>query len=361
MKIGIIGLPQTGKSTTFDLLQEGVHSDATTDPSKARIGVIKVPDSRIDRLSGLFKPKKTTYSDIEFIDFAAITRSASNQSSIAAKMMSEIKTVDGLLHVVRLFENENVYHSEKSVDGARDYQLMMSELQLADLMLVEQRKEKVEKNLSRGIKGEEKELVLLTRLHQALEEEKPVSDMDFSGEDAALLRSYALVTAKPIVTVLNLDEDQFADPENSREKAFREAHPGARTIRLSARIESDIAELDTPEERLEFLQDLGMEEAARSRLIRTCYEMLQYISFFTVGEDEVRAWTIRVGTHAQRAAGKIHSDLEKGFIRAEVVGYGDFDRLEGSWASAKKEGVFRLEGKEYVVQDGDVMNIRFNV
>ncbi|MBI3893852.1 MAG: redox-regulated ATPase YchF [Candidatus Wallbacteria bacterium] len=361
MKIGIIGLPQSGKSVTFDLLGGPNASRAAEEPGKGRTGVIKVPDARIDLLSKLFNPKKTTYSDIEFVDFAAIQKSAGGSGGFSSKMLSEIKTVDGLLQVVRCFRDENVYHVEKTVDPVRDYKLLVGEFHLADMILVEQRLEKVRASVAKGLKKDARELALLEKLKTTLDAELPASAVEVSAEDDALLRSFAMLTAKPMVTVLNLDERQLRDSQEEMQKRFAQELGAVKAIRLSARIEGEIAALDTAEERAAFLEDLGMTEPARARLIRTCYEMLDYISFFTVGEDEVRAWTIRKGTNAQKAAGKIHSDLEKGFIRAEVVTYEDLARLEGSYAAAKKEGVQRLEGKEYVVGDGDVMNIRFNV
>ena len=361
MKIGIIGLAQSGKSTTFDLLQGGHAARAAVEPGKGRTGTIKVPDSRIDALSRLFNPKKTTYSDIEFVDFAALT-SGSSRTALAAKLLSEIKTVDGLLHVVRCFRDENVYHAEGGIDPVKDFRTLAEELHLSDLILVEQRLEKVAASVKKGSKHEAGEQHLLERLKELLENGKRLTELtDLKAEEEGLMRSYGMVTAKPMVTVLNLDEEQFRNPAEPMTAAFREALPDQTVLRLSARVETDISGLDSEEERKMFLEDLGMTEPGRTRLIRTCYEMLQYISFFTVGEDEVRAWTIRKGTNAQRSAGKIHTDLEKGFIRAEVVPYDDLLRLEGSLAAAKKEAVLRLEGKEYVVKDGDVLNIRFNV
>ncbi|MBI4872567.1 MAG: redox-regulated ATPase YchF [Candidatus Riflebacteria bacterium] len=359
MKIGIIGLAQSGKSATFDLLQGAAASRAAVDPGKGRTGVIKVPDTRIDVLSKLFNPRKTIYSDIEFVDFAPISSGAS-KSALAAKLLSEVKTVDGLLQMVRCFRDENVYH-DGPVDPVSDYRKLTDELHLSDLILVEQRLEKVAASVKKGNKREEHEQHLLEKRKAALDGGQPLTELAIKPDEEGLMRSFAPVTAKPMVTVLNLDEEQFRDAADSATSAFQAALPGQPFLRLSARIEADIAGLDSEEERTAFLEDLGMKEPARARLIRTCYEMLHYISFFTVGEDEVRAWTIRRGTNAQRAAGKIHSDLEKGFIRAEVVTYDDLARLQGSYAAAKKEGVLRLEGKEYLVQDGDVLNIRFNV
>ncbi|MBI4867481.1 MAG: redox-regulated ATPase YchF [Candidatus Wallbacteria bacterium] len=361
MKIGIIGLPQSGKSTCFDLLQGPGASRAAEEPGKGRIGVIKVPDARIDRLSKLFNPKKTTFSDIEFVDFAAIQRAASGGSAFSSRMLSEIKTVDGLLQVVRCFADDNVYHVEESIDPTRDFKLLTGELHLADLIQVEQRLEKLGTSAAKGQKKDAREQALLEKIKAALDAEQPASSVELAPDDEPLMRSAAMLTAKPLVTVLNLDEGQLRDKADPMLSRFSSQLPDVPAIRLCARIESEIAALDTEEERQAFLEDLGMTEPARTRLIRTCYEMLQYISFFTVGEDEVRAWTIRKGMNAQRSAGKIHSDLEKGFIRAEVISYDDLSRLEGSYAAAKKEGVMRLEGKEYIVQDGDVLNIRFNV
>lgn len=361
MNIGILGLPQCGKSTLFDLLAAGQSTGSSGSAGgQSRLSVIQVPDERIEYLSGVYKPKKTIFSTIEITDFAALSKGASTSSSFSSRFLAEVKKADGLLEVVRAFPDPEELHPEGPPDPVRDHSILVGELILSDLTVLESRIERIERSVARGVKDGRAELELLTRCRQTLEEEKPLSSLSLSESEELTLRSFALTTMKPMATVLNVDEDQFGATTLPEEDALREAFPGLATLRLSARIEAEIAELPTEEERREFMEDLGIEVAARDRLIRTCYEMLGCISFLTVGEDEVRAWTIREGTAARQAAGKIHSDLERGFIRAETCSYADF-RKHGSMAALRSQGLLRLEGKDYVVQDGDILNIRFNV
>jgi ribosome-binding ATPase len=352
MKIGFVGLPQAGKSSIFRLLT-GQPKPAESFQAKASLGVAKVPDRRLDILTRMFQPKKTVPATVDLVDIIGISKGAS-ENSVSAQFLAQIRPMDALLHVVRQFESEAL---EPALPVRQAIRAVEDELLLADLGVVEKRLERLEKDvLKLGRKEEKLELELIRRCKEALEGETPLRDLDLSAEDQKTLRGYGLFSLKPELLVLNVAESTVADTaagERLREEA------GGRGLVLSAELEEEIAAL-AEEERAGFLAEYGLEEPARDRLLRGCYELLGYISFFTVGPDECRAWPIPKGTSAQSAAGVIHSDLERGFIRAETIAYPELIAA-GGLSEAKREGKLRLEGKEYEVQDGDVLNIRFNV
>ncbi len=358
MKIGILGLANSGKTTVFNALT-GLDLPVTVYASvegEPHIGVVNVPDSRVVRLSGIYNPKKTTFATVEYIDYLGITRGDLKQNR---KVFDMVKDADAILHVVRVFEDESVAHPLGGVDPERDADTVEMELVLSDLELVEKRLERMEESRKRGKKPDEQERKVLLRCREALEEERPLRALDLSDEELKTLRHLQFVTLKPEVMILNLGEDQL-DDERVGDLIHRlEERFSSPVISLSGKIEMEIAQIEEDEQR-DFLQDLGITEPGMTRVIQACYRHLGLISFLTVGKDEVRAWTVRKGTPAVEAAGKIHSDIERGFIRAEVVSYDDFIRA-GSMALAKQEGVVRLEGKTYEVRDGDIINFRFNV
>lgn len=357
MKMGILGLPSSGKSTVFGILSGEDAAGAVTRPDKPRVAMVKVPDPRIDWLSALYKPKKTIYTDVEFVDFAAIRAGGSPGEAFPPAFLSILRTMDGLLMTVRLFEDENVFHPEGSLDAARDVALMDTEFILADLQVAESRLDRLTKNVARGLKDDAKEQALMERVKTHLENEAPLSTLELKPDELALLRNYSFLTLKPAVILLNLDDAGFRRAADEVAKLADVAR-GRPVLPLSAVMEEEISRLD-PDDQKVFLEDLGLTEPARARLIRQCHDLLGLICFFTVGEDEVRAWTLRRGEPAVKAAGRIHSDLERGFIRAEIFGYEDLHRL-GDVPTVKKEGLWRLEGKEYVVRDGDIVCIRHN-
>ena len=320
VKMGIIGLPSSGKSTIFGILSGETGAGALTSPDKPRISTVKVPDDRVDWLSGYYKPAKTTYSDVEFVDFAAIRSSKRPGETFSPQFLATLRTMDGLLLTARVFEDESVYHADGSVDALRDISFIDAEFLLADLAVVEAKVDRLSKNVRRGLKDDQKELELLERVKAHLEAEKPMRIFEMTEQEASALRGYAFLSGKPTVILLNVDEDQFGNTQEHT--AIVAEIAGKRpTLPLSAQIEEEIAQLDR-EDQLAFLSDLGLEAPARDRLIQQCFELLGLIVFFTVGEDEVRAWTLRNGLPAVKAAGCIHSDLEKGFIRAEVLPLG---------------------------------------
>src|SRR5262245_28845321 len=353
----LIGFPSTGKSTLFQLMTSA--KDAPRGKGDTAIGISKVPDLRLDKLSAIFNPKKRVPATIEFIDIVAPGRSG----AAALVDVAGYKSADALVHVVRAFRDESVPHPSGSVDPARDAQAMEDELILADLGVVERRLERMEKDLKKNKSAElEKEKDLLTKCKAALENGQPLRAMGLAGEDLRRLRGFQLLSAKPLLVVINLDEadaSAAADVKNASEAtgmtAFL-AREGTRAVALCAKIELEIAALE-PADAEAFLKDMGLTESGLDRVIAASYDLLGYMSFLTVGEDECRAWSIRRGTSALDAAGEIHSDISRGFIRAEVVGYDAF-MARGSMAACRDSGELRLEGKEYVVQDGDIINFR---
>ena len=353
----LIGFPSTGKSTLFQLMTSA--KDAPRGKGDTVIGISKVPDVRLDKLTAIFNPKKTVPATIEFTDLIAQGRSG----AAALVDVAGYKNADALVHVVRAFRDPAVPHPSGSVDPARDAQAMEDELILADLGVVERRLERMEKDLKRGKSAElDKEKELLLKCQAALENGQPLRALGLAGEDLRRLRGFQLLSAKPLLVVINLDEADV-DAAVSVEKAAERtgmteflSREGTRAVPLCAKIELEIAALD-PTDAEAFLKDMGLTESGLNRVIRGSYDLLGYMSFLTVGEDECRAWSIRRGTSALDAAGEIHSDIQRGFIRAEVVGYDAF-MARGSMAACRDNGELRLEGKEYVVKDGDIINFR---
>lgn len=365
MKLGIVGLPNVGKSTLFNSLTKAGAESAnypfcTIDPN---VGVVAVPDERLGLLADLYHSAKVTPAVIEFVDIAGLVKGASKGEGLGNQFLANIREVDAVVHVVRCFEDGNVIHVDGSIDPLRDIETINLELIFSDIEILERRIAKV----ARGAKNDKalaKELNLLNRLKGWLEEGKLA--IGFTPEDddeAAWLPTYNLLTAKPVIYAANVSEDDLADDGNSNPhvQAVREfaAKNGSEVFVICAQIEQEIAELEEDEKKM-FLEDLGLEESGLEKLIKASYHLLGLISYLTAGETETRAWTITKGMKAPQAAGKIHSDFERGFIRAEVVNYRDLLDC-GSYAAAKEKGLVGLEGKEYVVKDGDVILFRFNV
>lgn len=358
MRIGLFGFPMTGKSTLFKLLT-GAEPVAGSGRGEGQVAVTKVPDPRLERLSAMYNPKRTVAATIEYLDLAGMEKGE------AAKVLplDQLRVVDALAHVVRAFESDAVPNSQGDVNPLRDAMSMETELILADLITAERRVEKLEPLVMKANKDEDKkELEVIRKVIAALESETPLRNVEFNDLEASRLRGFTFLSMKPLLLIVNADEsdagrlESEADPFGLAEFASR---PHTGVIALSAKIEEEIAQLDEADA-VTFREELGIKEPALGRVIRASYDLLGKISFFTVGEDECRAWTIDRGTTARRAAGAIHSDIEKGFIRAEVVAY---DALveAGTWNAAKEKGTLRLEGKEYVVQNGDISHFRFNV
>lgn len=361
MKIGLIGLPLTGKTTLFNLLTSArVATGNFAGRTETNIGTARVPDPRIDFLSGLYKPKKTTYAQIEFVDVVGLTTAQDGHKSGSAKFLNDVRGCDALVHVVRAFQNSDVPYVSSDPDPAKDLEAVEMELLFADLELIEKRIERI-KTGKKITKENAEELELLERLYQGLEGGSFISQIQLTPAERFSLKNYSFLTEKPRLAAVNLDEEQFKIREyHGREGLLalgREKN--IPLLELCAQMELEINELDGEDKRL-FMEDLGLEETGIELLARNVYTLLGLLSFFTVGEDEVKAWTIDRGLNAKEAAGKIHSDIERGFIRAEVVKYRDLAEL-GSMSRVKEKGLFKLEGKEYLVEDGDIINFRFNV
>jgi ribosome-binding ATPase len=357
MKIGLVGLPKSGKTTLFNLLTGSSVATSRYDAGRAELhtGVAKVPDPRVDRLTGLFKPKKTTYATFEVVDLAGIEKG--ERGALDAK---EFRNADALLHVVRAFPDE----ARGAPDPRRDILDLEMELILADLDVVERRLERLEVSIKKQRKDAEvKEQEVLARLKTALESETPLRAVALTVDDARLVRGFTFLSQKPILHLVNLEEKAIGEGERVTERyglGEVAGRPHTRVGWVSAVIEAEIAALEGAEQQA-FLSDLGLTEPAINRVLRECFALLGLLSFFTVGEDEVRAWPIPAGTRAQDAAGVVHSDIARGFIRAEVNGYDELIAVEGSFDALKKAGRLRLEGKDYLVEDGEVCHFRFNV
>lgn len=360
MEIGIFGLPLSGKTTLFNLLT-GTHAETgfSSGKKKANVGMSRVPDSRLDELSRIWSPKKTTHAVIRYVDVAGIEKSA--EKGLSSEVLTNLKNTDALLVVLRAFADEAVPHPNGSVDPVRDAKIVADEMLLSDMVIVEGRLERIAKQM-KGKDREEAlaEKALMERLGAALEAGTPLRELSFTEEEARLMRGYQFLTQKPLILALNVGEEGVGSAGAQAEELG--ATLGMRDVAVTwmcATAEQEISEL-SPEDAAGFLADLGITESATDRIIRTSFGLLGLIAFFTMGEDECRAWTLRRGAKAPQAAGVIHSDLERGFIRAEVVHFDDFTRA-GSLAACREKGLLRLEGKEYVVKDGDILNIRFSV
>jgi GTP-binding protein YchF len=358
LRAALIGLPSSGKTTLFQLMTS-IH-DAPRGKGDVNIGISKVPDGRLDTLTAMYNPRKRVPATVEFTDVAGPARSGAQ----ALVDVAGYKNADALVHVIRAFRDASVPHPSSSIDPARDAQAMEDELILADLGVAERRLERIEKDLKKGRSTElERERDLVQRCKDALEHGTPLRALPLAGDDLKRLRGFQFLSAKPLLLVINLDEADVADVGSDLSRAAEKtgltaflAHASTRAVALCAKIELEISQLEGADAKA-FLSDLGLTESGLDRVIRTSYDLLGYISFFTVGEDECRAWSIARGTPAQLAAGEIHSDISRGFIRAEVVAY---EALigRGTMAACRDHGEVRLEGKEYVVQDGDIINFR---
>lgn len=363
--VGILGLAQSGKTTVFNAVTRGSAQTGYGGAQGPNIGVVKVPDGRLDVLAGMYHPKKVTPADIRYVDFPAAGAAFGRGEGPGGQLLAEVRKTDVLIHVVRLFENPEVPHPEGNINVLRDLGNLDLELQFADQALIERRLDRLNAEM-RALKASERaagerELALLNRLRTALDEGKPARAVDLTDDEQRMIAGYRFLTLKPVLVLLNIGEGDI--PRSAEIEAEYRAKidtPETDVAAFCGKIEMDLAAMD-PAEAQEYRAELGLgEETGLDRAIRISYRLLGLISFLTAGEDEVRAWTVRAGSTAPQAAGKIHSDLERGFIRAEVVRYDDLVAA-GSMAEAKKHGTFRLEGKSYVVQDGDVMNILFNV
>lgn len=363
LKCGIVGLPNVGKSTLFNCLSNAKAQSAnypfcTIEPN---VGTISVPDPRLEKLEQLVNPQRVLPTTMEIVDIAGLVKGASKGEGLGNQFLANIRETDAIIHVVRCFDDGNIIHVDGSVDPVRDKEIIDIELQLKDLETIEKRIAGLARTVKSGDKDIVKEHKLALRAKEALESGQSVRILELDEFEAPIMKSFQLITAKPVLYLCNVDEAS-AKNGNAYVDALKESvkHENAEVLIIGAKIESDITELETYEERQMFLDELGLEEPGVNRLIRSAYSLLQLDTYFTAGEKEVRAWTIKKGMTAPQAAGIIHTDFEKGFIRAEVMKYNDFVQY-GSEVAVKEAGKFRVEGKEYIVEDGDLMHFRFNV
>ncbi len=364
MKIGIVGLPNVGKSTLFNSITKAGAECAnypfcTIEPN---VGVVAVPDERIETLAQIYKPQKVTNAIVEFVDIAGLVKGASKGEGLGNKFLSHIRETDSIVQVVRCFENSNIVHVDGNVDPIRDIETINFELIFADLETIDKRLEKARKML-KSDKKYQFEIDTLEKIKQALEAGKCARTLEYLDEELEVIKDSFLLTMKPVLYVANIDESEIENPEaNENVKKVKEyaKQEGAEVICLCVKIEEQLSTLEK-EEKLEMLEALGLEESGLDKLIKASYKLLGLISFLTAGEPEVRAWTIKNGTKAPQAAGKIHSDIERGFIKAEVISFEDFMKSKGSMNEAREAGLIRSEGKEYVMKDGDIVLFKFNV
>ena len=363
MKIGIVGLPNVGKSTLFNSITNAGAECAnypfcTIEPN---IGVVPVPDERLDKLTQMYKPEKTTHAIIEFVDIAGLVKGASKGEGLGNKFLSHIREVDAIAHVVRCFEDSNIVHVDGSIAPLRDIETINLELIFADMEMVEKRLDSAKKRLKADKKAAS-EIEVLEKIKVALEQGKCARTVELTDEEKEQIKDLYLLTSKPVLYIANVSEEQIENVENDemvkQVKEFAKTE-NAKVIPLCVKIEEELSSLEGKDKK-EMLEALGLSESGLDKVVKTSYDLLGLMSFLTAGEPEVRAWTIKKGTKAPQAAGKIHSDIERGFIRAEVVSYDDLIR-EGSMLACKEKGLVRSEGKEYVMQDGDIVLFRFNV
>jgi len=359
MQIGIVGLPFSGKSTLFQTITKTHLDQAALAKTEAHHAVVKIPDSRLDKLSALFSPKSTVYATIEFVDVVGLKKGESGSTQFTTNFLANVKTNDALVQVVRLFENDAVPHPDVTIDALRDISSFETEFIISDLSIVETRIDRINKQIQKTQDEHlKKELPVLEKCRQNLENETPLREVDFTKEEAYILKTYQLLSFKPTLIALNFDESHLiTHVDMVRPVAAKKGGKNTKAVSFFGQIELEMSELPNDEAKI-FMAEYGIKESALDTLIREAYTLLGLQSFFTVGEDECRAWTIRKGMTAQEAAGAIHSDFVNKFIRAEVVHYDHFIAQGGSFAKAKETGHWRLEGKEYIVNDGDILSIR---
>ncbi len=361
---GIVGLPNVGKSTLFNALTQTAQAEAANFPFctiEPNTGRVAVPDARLNAIADIAKPEKILPTSLEFVDIAGLVRGASKGEGLGNQFLGNIREVDAICHVLRCFEDDNITHVEGAIDSIADAETVETELMLADMESLEKREIPLTKRIRGGDKDAARELDLCHRALELLRDGKPARLLEVATDDAKTFKMLQLLTAKPVLYVCNVDEDSAQDGNSQSARVFeRAASEGAEAVVISAKIEEEIAQLGSDEEKAEFLETIGLEEPGLARVIRAGYRLLDLITFFTQGPKEVRAWTVREGAKAPQAAGVIHTDFERGFIRAETIAYDDFVGLGGEQA-CKDAGKMRQEGKDYVTQDGDIMLFKFNV